>query len=125
MRVDDARRALACGVDGVVVSNHGGKVLESTPATLDVLPAIADAAGDRRGADVVKARALGASGVLIGRPYLWGLACAGEAGVAQVLRLFRQSLSATLSNLDLDRVEAVDCSVLAGLTPDPSARGCA
>lgn len=122
MRSRDALRALDCGVDGVIVSNHGGKVLDSTPGTLDVLPAVADAVrgrcevlvdgGVRRGADIAKARALGAQGVLMGRAYLWGLAAGGEAGVARVVRLFRQSLSATLANMDIAGIDAVDGSAL-------------
>lgn len=122
MRPGDALRALECGVDGIVVSNHGGKVLDGAVATLDVLPSIADAVagrceilldgGLRRGADIVKVRALGANAALIGRPFLWGLAAGGEEGVAQVLRLFRRSLTATLANLDIADVAAVDGTVL-------------
>lgn len=122
MRAEDALRAAAIGVDGVVVSNHGGKVLDSVPATLSVLPEIAQAVGDRcevlldggvrRGADIVKARALGARAVLIGRPYLWGLALGGEQGVAEVLKLFRRSLRGTLANLDRPGIDAVDATVL-------------
>lgn len=122
MRAADAVRAAGMGIDGVVVSNHGGKVLDSTPATLDVLPEIVDAVGDRcevlldggvrRGADVVKARALGARAVLIGRPWLWGLAVGGEAGVAQVLSLFRRSMAGTIANLDRAGIDAIDRTVL-------------
>jgi isopentenyl diphosphate isomerase/L-lactate dehydrogenase-like FMN-dependent dehydrogenase len=130
MRPADARRAVEIGFDGLIVSNHGGKVLDSVPSTLSVLPEIVDAVGDRaevlldggvrRGADIVKARALGARGVLIGRPYLWGLAAGGEAGVEQVLSLFRRSLKGTLANLDKAGIDAVDRSVLRPL-PDPVA----
>lgn len=122
MRQTDALLALECGVDGIVVSNHGGKVLDGSAATLDALPGIADAVGGRceilldgglrRGADLVRARALGANAALIGRPFLWGLAAGGEEGVAQVLRLFRRSLAATLANLDIADMAAVDRSVL-------------
>ena len=122
MRAQDALRAASIGVDGIVVSNHGGKVLDSVPATISVLPEIAEAVGGkcevlldggvRRGADIVKARALGARAVLIGRPYLWGLALGGEQGVSRVLSLFRQSLSGTLSNLDRSSIDAVDSTVL-------------
>jgi isopentenyl diphosphate isomerase/L-lactate dehydrogenase-like FMN-dependent dehydrogenase len=122
MRPGDALKALECGVDGIVVSNHGGKVLDGSAATLDALPAIAEAVGGRceilldgglrRGADLVRARALGANAALIGRPWLWGLAAGGEHGVAQILDLFRRSLSATLANLDLSRFDEVDGSVL-------------
>jgi isopentenyl diphosphate isomerase/L-lactate dehydrogenase-like FMN-dependent dehydrogenase len=127
MRAADARRAVDIGFDGVIVSNHGGKVLDSVPSTLSVLPEIVEAVGGRaevmldggvrRGADIVKARALGARGVLIGRPYLWGLAADGEAGVRQVLWLFRRSLSGTLANLDRAGIDAVDRTVLRPL-PD-------
>jgi pre-mycofactocin synthase len=123
MRPADARRAADLGFDGIVVSNHGGKVLDSVPATLSVLPAIAEAVGDRcevlldggvrRGADVVKARALGARATLIGRAWLWGLAVGGEAGVDRVLSLFRRSLAGTVANLDRAGIDAVDGSVLA------------
>ena len=122
MRAADARRAAELGLDGVIVSNHGGKVLDSVPATLSVLPEIAEAVGDRcevlldggvrRGADIIKARALGAKAVLIGRPYLWGLALDGEAGVARVLSLFKRSLAGTLANLDRPDIDTVDASVL-------------
>jgi isopentenyl diphosphate isomerase/L-lactate dehydrogenase-like FMN-dependent dehydrogenase len=122
MRAQDARRAAALGIDGVIVSNHGGKVLDGVPATLSVLPEIADAVGGgcevlldggvRRGADIVKARALGARAVLIGRPYLWGLAAGGEAGVARVLSLFRRSLAGTMANLDLTSTEAIGRATL-------------
>lgn len=122
MRATDARRAIDLGIDGVIVSNHGGKVLDGLPSTLSVLPEIVDAVdgrgevmidgGVRRGSDIVKARALGARGVLIGRPYLWGLAAGGEAGVLRVLTLFRRSLAGTLANLDRAGIDAVDAAVL-------------
>jgi len=122
MRAADARRAAEIGIDGIVVSNHGGKVLDGGPATLSVLPSVAEAVADcceimldggvRRGADIVKARALGARSVLIGRPYLWGLAVDGEAGVARILSLLRQSLIGTIANLDRAGIDAIDKSVL-------------
>ena len=90
MRVDDAKRAVDAGVSAISVSNHGGNNLDGTPASIRALPAVADAVGDqievlldggiRRGSDVVKALALGARAVMIGRAYLWGLAAAGQAG---------------------------------------------
>ena len=92
---DDARRALESGFDGIVVSNHGGRQLDGAVATLDALPPIVEVVGGRMpvlldsgirsGADVVKALALGATAVLLGRPYVYGLALAGEAGVREVL----------------------------------------
>jgi 4-hydroxymandelate oxidase len=108
---DDARQAAALGVDGVIVSNHGGRVLDTTPATAEALPLIADAlaalpgpvpallvdGGIRRGTDVLKALALGAQAVLIGRPVLHGLAVAGGQGVGHVLRLLRDELEAAMA----------------------------
>ena len=104
---DDARQAAALGLAGVVVSNHGGRTLDTTPASAAVLPRIADAVGSslpvlvdggiRRGTDVLKAVALGASAVLVGRPYVYGLANAGAAGVAHVLRLLRDELEIAMA----------------------------
>jgi isopentenyl diphosphate isomerase/L-lactate dehydrogenase-like FMN-dependent dehydrogenase len=104
---DDAREAAARGVDGVIVSNHGGRQLDGAVATLDALGAVVDAAGDeltvlmdsgiRSGADAFKALALGARAVLLGRPPMWGLAVAGEAGVRTVLRSFLAELDLTLA----------------------------
>ena len=98
-RVDDARRAVDAGVTAISVSNHGGNNLDGTPATIRVLPAMVEAVGDevevlldggiRRGSDVVKALALGARAVMIGRAYLWGLAANGQAGVENVLDILR------------------------------------
>jgi pre-mycofactocin synthase len=109
MRVDEARRAVDAGVSAISVSNHGGNNLDGTPAPVRVLPAIADAVGDRvevlldggirRGSDVVKALALGARAVMIGRAYLWGLAANGEAGVANVLDILRNGIDSTLLGL--------------------------
>ncbi|MFW2829171.1 alpha-hydroxy acid oxidase [Sphingomonas sp. ID0503] len=128
MRAADAKRAIDLGLDGVIVSNHGGKVLDGVPSTISVLPEIVDAVGGRgevlldggvrRGADIVRARALGAQAVLAGRSYLWGLAAGGEAGVARVLSLFRRSMAAAVANLDRSGIDAIDRSVLRSL-PDP------
>ena len=108
-RLDDARRAVDIGATAISVSNHGGNNLDSTPATIRCLPAIADAVGDqievlldggvRRGSDVVKALALGARAVMIGRAYLWGMAAGGERGVSNVLEILRQGISETLYGL--------------------------
>jgi L-lactate dehydrogenase (cytochrome) len=108
-RPDDARRAADIGATAISVSNHGGNNLDSTAATIRCLPAVADAVGDRvevlldggirRGSDVVKALALGARAVMIGRPYLWGLAANGERGVSNVLEILRQGISETLYGL--------------------------
>jgi len=104
---DDARLALERGVDGVIVSNHGGRQVDGAIAALDALPAIADAVGGdmvvlfdsgiRSGADVLKALALGADAVLLGRPYLWGLALDGQSGVENVLRMLLAELDLTLA----------------------------
>jgi heme/flavin dehydrogenase (mycofactocin system) len=106
MRVDEARRAVDAGFSAISVSNHGGNNLDGTPATIRALPAIAEAVGDqievlldggiRRGSDVVKALALGARAVLIGRAYLWGLAAGGQAGVQNVLDVLRNGIDSTL-----------------------------
>ena len=102
MHPHEARRAVALGIDGLIVSNHGGRQLDGASASIRALPAIVDAVGDRvpvlvdggirRGGDVLKALALGARAVLIGRPQLWGLASAGEAGVGVVLEMLRAEL---------------------------------
>jgi isopentenyl diphosphate isomerase/L-lactate dehydrogenase-like FMN-dependent dehydrogenase len=103
LRAEDARRAVDLGADGVVVSNHGGRQLDTAPATLDALVGIAEAVGSesevlldggvRRGTDVVKALCLGARAVLIGRPYVYGLAVGAENGAAHVLRIFRDEMT--------------------------------
>lgn len=108
-RIDDALRAVDAGVDGLSVSNHGGNNLDATPASLRFLPGIADAVGDqvtvlldggvRRGSDVVKAVALGARAVLIGRAYLWGLAANGQAGVENVLDVLRGGIDSAMRGL--------------------------
>ena len=107
LHADDARRALDAGVDGIVVSNHGGRQVDGAIATLDALPAVAAAvdgrvpvlldSGVRGGADAFKALALGASAVLIGRAYVYGLAVAGEAGVKEVLDNLRAELDLTMA----------------------------
>ncbi|MBO2462091.1 pre-mycofactocin synthase MftD [Actinomadura violacea] len=108
-RVDDAKRAVDAGVTALSVSNHGGNNLDTTPATIRVLPSIAEAVGDqievlldggvRRGGDVAKALALGARAVLIGRAYLWGLAANGQAGVENVLDIMRGGLDSAVLGL--------------------------
>jgi 4-hydroxymandelate oxidase len=101
-RGDDSRRAVEHGAKALVVSNHGGRQLDTAPATCEVLPRIVDLVGDRcevyvdggirRGSDVLKAIALGARAVLVGRPILWGLTVAGEQGAHDVLEIFRREL---------------------------------
>ncbi len=104
---EDARLAAGLGIDSLIVSNHGGRQLDTTPAAIDALPAVVEAVGGkipvlmdggvRRGTDVVKALALGASAVGIGRPLLWGLAAAGQEGAVRVLEMIRSELSAALT----------------------------
>jgi 4-hydroxymandelate oxidase len=123
----DARLAVERGVDGLVVSNHGGRQLDTTPATLDQLPVIADVVegrvpllvdgGVRRGTDVVKALALGATAVGIGRPVVWGLAAGGEAGVARVLELLRTELVNALTLCGCDSPRAVGRELIGGGDP--------
>jgi L-lactate dehydrogenase (cytochrome)/glycolate oxidase len=120
MRVDDAKRAVDAGVTAISVSNHGGNNLDGTPATIRALPAIAEAVGSqvevvldggvRRGSDVVKALALGARAVMIGRAYLWGLAANGQAGVENVLDILRSGVDSALLGLGKSSVQE--------LTPD-------
>ena len=127
MDAEDAVRAIALGLDGVVVSNHGGRQLESGVGTLDVLPEIADAVagrceilvdgGVRRGTDIVKALALGARAVLIGRPFLYGLAAAGPDGVSAVLEILRAELQRTLVLMGCRDVRELDPSWLVHLDP--------
>ncbi|MBA3462006.1 MAG: alpha-hydroxy-acid oxidizing protein [Deltaproteobacteria bacterium] len=117
VRADDAVRAIAGGAAGVVVSNHGGRQLDASPATIDVLPRIADAVagraeilldgGVRRGADVIKAIALGARAVLVGRPVLWGLASGGREGVAGALGMLRRELDLAMALCGCADVSAI------------------
>lgn len=107
LHLEDARRAIGFGCDGVIVSNHGGRVLDGAPASLDVLSQVVRALGPdvpvlfdsgiRSGRDAFRALALGARAVLIGRPYIWGLAGAGAMGVAHVIRLLRDELEMTMA----------------------------
>ena len=119
---DDARRALDQGIDGVVVSNHGGRQVDGAIATLDALPDVLEAvdgrvpvlldSGIRGGADVFKALALGASAVLLGRPYVYGLAAAGEAGVREVIQNLVGELDLTLGLAGGSATAALDRSAL-------------
>ncbi|WP_424814493.1 alpha-hydroxy acid oxidase [Roseococcus sp. YIM B11640] len=116
----DALRAVDEGVDGIIVSNHGGRALDTAPAAIEALPLIAEAVagrvpllmdgGIRRGTDVVKALALGARAVLIGRPYLHGLAVAGPLGVAHVLKILRTELEIAMA--------LTGCATLRDITPE-------
>src|SRR6476660_4320267 len=114
-RVDDALRAVDAGVTAISVSNHGGNNLDGTPAAIRCLHPIATAVGDqlevvmdggiRRGSDVVKALALGARAVMIGRAYLWGLAANGQAGVENVLDVLRSGIDSALLGMGLSSIE--------------------
>jgi 4-hydroxymandelate oxidase len=116
----DAERALTAGVDGLVVSNHGGRSLDGLPATIEVLPEVAAVVqgrvpvlldgGIRRGTDVLKALALGADAVLVGRPYVFGLAAAGAVGVAHVLQILRAELEVAMA--------LTGCADLQGVGPE-------
>ena len=107
VRADDAVRAVDAGASGIIVSNHGGRQVDTAPATIDVLASITDAVGDRvevlvdggirRGTDVVKALALGARAVQVGRPVLWGLAVAGEQGVADTLDILHREFDLAMA----------------------------
>ncbi len=123
---DEARRAVALGVDGIVVSNHGGRQLDAVPASVEALPAVLDAVGGavpvlmdggvRRGSDVLKVLALGARACLIGRPQLWGLAAAGRDGVAMALDIYRREIDRVMGLCGWSRLSQIDRSVLYGTT---------
>jgi isopentenyl diphosphate isomerase/L-lactate dehydrogenase-like FMN-dependent dehydrogenase len=118
----DARLAVEHGVAGIIVSNHGGRQLDGVPAAIDLLPEIvAEVGGEieiyldsgvRRGTDILKALALGAKAVMIGRPFLWGLAVDGEAGVCRVLELLRHELDTALGLVGRCSVAEIDASIL-------------
>ena len=119
---DEARRAAALGIDGIIVSNHGGRQLDIVPASIHALPAVVEAVGGkipvlldggvRRGGDVVKALALGATACLIGRPHLWGVAVAGEQGVARVLEIYRSEIDRIMALCGWDSLRQINRSVL-------------
>jgi 4-hydroxymandelate oxidase len=121
-RGDDARRAAERGAKAVVVSNHGGRQLDTAPATCEALPHVVEAAGDlcevyvdggiRRGSDVLKAIALGARAVLVGRPVLWGLCVAGEQGALRVLEILRGELDEAMLLCGCSKLSDIDPSLL-------------
>ena len=125
IHVEDAIQAADLGVHGIVVSNHGGRQLDHAPATLDVLPDIVDAVGHRceiiidggfrRGTDIIKALALGAKACMIGRPYLYGLAAGGEAGVENSLRLLNEELQRNMRLLGCTSISQLNPSCLRSL----------
>ena len=114
MRTDDAVRCVEHGVDALIVSNHGGRQLDGAAATIEALPAIADAVGDRaelildsgvrRGTDIVKALALGARAVMIGRPLVYGLGAAGEAGARRAFAILEAELKIALALAGYPRI---------------------
>lgn len=122
MDAADAREAVAAGADAIIVSNHGGRQLDGAPSTIEVLPAIAEAVGDRievlfdsgirSGQDVLKALALGARGAFIGRAYLYGLGALGEAGVTRCLDIIRHELDITMALCGLTDVRAAGPDIL-------------
>ncbi len=122
MAAEDAHRAVAEGLDGIIVSNHGGRILDTQPATIEVLPEIVDAVGGRlpvlldggirRGSDVLKALALGAKAVLVGRPYMHGLAAAGAVGVCHVLHILRAELEVAMALTGCRNLDAIGPSVV-------------
>jgi 4-hydroxymandelate oxidase len=121
-RGDDARQAAEHGAKAVVVSNHGGRQLDTAPATCEVLPQVVEAAGDlceiyvdggiRRGSDVLKAIALGARAVLVGRPVLWGLCVGGKQGATEVLEILRRELNEAMLLCGCTRLSDIDGSLL-------------
>ena len=124
MDAEDARLAVDSGADALVVSNHGGRQLDGAPSSISAVPAIADAVGRdievwmdggvRSGQDVLKARALGACGVLIGRAFLYGLGAHGQAGVTRALEILHRELDLTMAFCGRTDIETVDSSILLG-----------
>jgi 4-hydroxymandelate oxidase len=106
---EDAKLAVDCGIDGIIVSNHSGRMVDSGRATIEVLPEIIEAVGSRmpvlvdsgfrRGTDIIKALAMGAQAVCIGRPYLWGLGAFGQPGVDRVLEILRKETRAAMQQV--------------------------
>jgi L-lactate dehydrogenase (cytochrome) len=122
LTIEDAKAAVQQGADAIVVSNHGGRQLDDTPATADVLPRVVDAVGDsteilvdggiRRGADILKAVALGARAALVARPYWWGLAAGGASGVSAVIDVFRNELDMAMALSGRPTIDSVDLGLL-------------
>ncbi len=120
--VDDALMAVDRGVEGIIVSNHGGRYLDGVPASIEVLPDIAEAVGDdlevyldsgvRRGTDVLKALAIGARAVMIGRPVFWGLAVGGEHGVYRVLEILHDEFDLAMAFCGFTKADDIDRRVL-------------
>jgi isopentenyl diphosphate isomerase/L-lactate dehydrogenase-like FMN-dependent dehydrogenase len=127
MTAEDARLCAEHGVRGIIVSNHGARQLDTTFASIEVLPEVVDAVrghcevyldgGIRRGTDVLKALALGARAVLIGRPLFWGLAVDGEAGVRAILQLLRDELEMAMGMCGRPTLASIDRSLLGTVSP--------
>jgi 4-hydroxymandelate oxidase len=119
---DDADHAAKAGASGIIVSNHGARLLDTVPATIDALPEVAERVagripilvdgGIRRGTDIIKALALGANAVLVGRPYLFGLAVAGEVGVAKVVNILLTEFKMAMALMGRPSIASIDRSVL-------------
>jgi len=117
MTKEDAREAAEAGADGVIVSNHGGRQLDGVASSISILPEVVAAVGDRievymdggirSGIDVVKAVALGAKGVLIGRPWIWALAARGEQGLTDLLDVFQQEIAAAMALMGVNRITEI------------------
>ena len=122
MTAEDAASAVRRGLDGIIVSNHGGRAEESLVGTLDVLPEIVAAVkgkipilidgGFRRGTDVFKALALGATAVCVGRPYCWGLGAFGQEGVSAALRLIDEELASTMRQTGITSIAGITATSL-------------
>ena len=122
MNPDDAEIGVKAGIAGIVVSNHGGRNLDTVPATIDALPAVVDKVagripvlvdgGIRRGTDVLKALALGATAVQIGRPYLYGLGIGGADGVTRVVQILRREFELAMMLTGRPTIASIDRSVL-------------
>jgi 4-hydroxymandelate oxidase len=122
LSAEDGRLAVSCGADGVIVSNHGGRNLDTVPATIDALPRVVEAvagripvmldSGIRRGTDVLAALALGAKAVFIGRPYIYGLALGGARGVERVISILRDELERAMALTGRRSIEEIDATVL-------------
>ena len=122
MDADDAKAAVDAGADGIVVSNHGGRQLDGVSSTIDKLPSIANSIGQQtkvlldggihNGVDVVKAIALGADSVLIGRSWVYAMAAQGEAGVNKLLALYQQEIAATMGLMGVSRIEELNSDVI-------------
>ena len=122
MSAEDSTAAADCGADGMVVSNHGGRQLDGVASCISKLPEVTAAVGERvevlmdggvrNGADVVRALALGARGVLIGRPWVWAVAARGERGLAEYLAMLQQEVAVTLALMGVNRIDEITTDLL-------------